>query len=152
MGSCRILHNAHPSQLVSWEPVQIISKAYNSILVSHIILLLFNSSSLFSCRLVAIRSCHCVLSLDWLEGLLHNCTITEDQGDLQAMGNSTTFISRPSKKYCPSRLPSQHPREFQGDVFSFPPFRSMLNPVPMHIRGPNSNGSWAIPHALPSRS
>jgi hypothetical protein len=88
-------------------------------LVSHIILLLFNSSSLISCRLIALCACHCVLSFGWFESLLHNCTITEHQGDLQATGNSTTFFSRSSKKYCPTRLLSQHPKECQGDVLFF---------------------------------
>ncbi len=35
------------------------------------------------------------------------------------MGNFTIFFFKPSKKYCPPRLPSRHPLEFQGDVFFF---------------------------------
>ncbi len=150
--ACRILHDAHLSQLVSWEPVWIISKAYDSFLVSHIILFRSKNQSLISCCLEAVHSCHCVLSLGWLEGLLHKCTMTEDQGDLRAMGNSSMFFSRPSKKYCPTRLPLRHSREFQGDVFFFNYSALCKNQYPCTYKDPISMVCEWPPCVLPSRN
>ncbi len=36
-----------------------------------------SSSSLISCHLVAVRSCHCVLSIGWFEGLLQHARVVE---------------------------------------------------------------------------
>ncbi len=55
----------------------------------------------------------CKLSQGWSKSLVHNQSIYPSNGEL----NYVFF--KPSKKYCPPRLPSRRPLEFQGDVFFF---------------------------------
>ncbi len=64
--------------------------------------------------------CHHVLSLGWLEGLVHNCTILlKTRATSKQLRTELRFFFKPSKKYCPPRLLLRHPLEFQGDVFFF---------------------------------
>ncbi len=114
-----------------------------SFLVLHLILLLFQLfKSLISCSWVAVHSCHCVLSLCWLKGLVHDHMITEDQGYLQATGNSTTFFQGLARSTviqgsrCGTLKSSRWHHSFQ-------PFHCTGKPVPMHPWGPTFNGSWA---------
>ncbi len=74
-------------------------------------------------------------SLGCLEGLVHYCTMTEDQGDPWAMGNSTILFQGLARNTAFLRLlPRCNTLESNRWRLFFPPFHSTCKSVPDHLQ------------------